>query len=157
MNPYVSNPDNIPATDRYVDVPCYGRYSPKSDDFHVSLRYLNSQDADSLQYWASVVDLCNESNGIYPADEGGRDVLALGSIIIKSSHLHEPRDGQHTDIDYSYADANKVKAVAIAKRVLRDVRVPAIYFAGKVPVLSDCLAMCLLLTTLQISSDQMLV
>ncbi|KAH9983848.1 kinase-like domain-containing protein [Xylariaceae sp. FL0662B] len=132
MDPYVSNPDNIPATDDYAEVPFYGRYFPRPDDFHVDLQHVNSQSVDSLQYWASVVDLCNESVRIYPADEGGRDVFALGSVIVKSSHLHKTRDGQYTEIDYSYADANEVQAVAIAESVLKNVRVPQIYFAGKI-------------------------
>ena len=135
MNPYVSNPDDIPASDIYADVPFYGRYFPRPDDFRVDLQHVNSQSADSLQYWASVIDLCNESVRIYPANEGGRDVFALGSVIIKSSHLHKTRDVRHTEIDYSYADANEVQAIAIAKSVPKDVRVPEIYFAGKVLVL----------------------
>ena len=95
-----------------------------------------SQSTASLQYCASAVDLCNESVRIYPADEGGRDVFALGSVIVKSSHLHNPGNGQHTEIDYSYADANELQAVAIAKSVLKDVRVPEIFFSGKVLALS---------------------
>ncbi|MBE3045343.1 hypothetical protein IMZ48_22890 [Candidatus Bathyarchaeota archaeon] len=87
MNPYVSDPDQIPATDLYADVPFYGRYLPRPDDFHVDPRHVNSQSPDSLQYWASVVGLCKETARIYPADEGGRDVFALGSVIVKSSHL----------------------------------------------------------------------
>ncbi|KAG8421703.1 hypothetical protein J3458_003556 [Metarhizium acridum] len=73
---------------------------------------------------------------IYPADENeGRDVFAVGSIIVKSSHRH-----QHARIDYSYADANEVEAIAIARSVLEGVRVPDIYFAGKIngrPVLAQ--------------------
>lgn len=136
MNPYVSNPDNIPATDQYADVPFYGRYFPRQDDFRVDLQHVHSQSTASLQYWASVVDLCNESVRIYPADKGGRDLFALGSVIVKSSHLHNPGNGQHTEIDYSYADANELRAVAIAKSVLKDVGVPEIFFSGKVPALS---------------------
>lgn len=126
MNPYVANPEQIPATDQYADVPFYGRYFPTEDDFRVDTQHVNSQSTASLQYWASVVDLCNESVRIYPADEGGRDVFALGSVIVKSSHLH------NTEIDYSYADANEVHAVSIAKSILKDVRVPEIFFSGKV-------------------------
>lgn len=132
MNPYVSNPDDIPASDKYADVPFYGRYSPRSDDFQVDLQHVNSQSEDSLQYWASVIALCNESIRIYPADEGGRDVFALGSVIVKSSHLHKTKYGRHSEIDYSYADSNEVQAVAIAKSVLESIKVPEIYFAGQV-------------------------
>ena len=136
MNPYVSDPDNIPATDRYADVPFYGRYLPRDDDFRVDRQHVNSQSTESLQYWASVVDLCDDSLRIYPADEGGRDVFALGSLIVKSSHLHSAGDGGHAaEIDYSYADANEIQAVAIARSTLKDVQVPEIYFSGKVPAL----------------------
>ncbi len=157
MDPYVSNPDNIPATDKYADLPFYGRYFPRPTDFRVDLQHVNSQDAESRQYWASVVGLCNESIRIYPADEGGRDVFALGSVMVKSSHLHKPTNGQHAEIDYSYADANEVEAVAIAKSVLNGVRVPEIYFAGKVFIPSNCVAMSLSLTTVQINDLQVLV
>ncbi|KAI1378307.1 kinase-like domain-containing protein [Hypoxylon crocopeplum] len=132
MNPYASDPISIPVTDTYADVPFYGRYYPKPDDFHVDLQRVNSQSLDSLRYWESVVGLCNETVRIYPADEGGRDVFARGSVIVKSSHLHKTRDGQHTEIDYSYADANEVQAIDIAKSALKDVKVPQIYFAGKI-------------------------
>ncbi|KFY31014.1 hypothetical protein V493_01478 [Pseudogymnoascus sp. VKM F-4281 (FW-2241)] len=111
MNPYTSNPDDIPATDnKYADLPLYGRLSP---------------------ILASVVKLCNESVRIYPADKGGRDVFALGSVI-KSSHLHELSNGHFEEIDLSYADANEDQAIAIAKNILKDVSVPDIFFAGKV-------------------------
>ena len=123
MNPYETNPDHIPSTDLYADVPLYGRYTPKPDDFQVDLQQTNFQ-----SYWASVIELCNESVRIYPADEGGRDVFALGSVIVKLSHLHDTQE-----IDYSYADANEVRAFAIAKDLFKDIiRVPDIYFAGKV-------------------------
>lgn len=136
MNPYVSNPDDIPPTDNYADVPFYGRYFPRQDDFRVDLQHANSQSVAALQYWTSVIDRCDESVRIYPADEGGRDVFALGSVIIKSSHLHNPSNSQRTEIDYSYADANEIQAIAIAKNILKDVRVPDIYFAGKVTIIS---------------------
>ncbi|OBT40812.1 hypothetical protein VE00_08623 [Pseudogymnoascus sp. WSF 3629] len=132
MNPYASNPDDIPVTDLYADVPLYGRYFPRQDDFQVDLQHANSLSSVSLQYWESVVELCNESVRIYPADEGGRDVFALGSVIVKSSHLHDTDNGQINEIDFSYADANEVQAIAIAKSVLKDVRVPEVFFAGKV-------------------------
>ncbi|KAJ5205208.1 Aminoglycoside phosphotransferase [Penicillium cf. griseofulvum] len=129
MNPYITNPDNIPPSDLYADLPFYGRYLPKPDDFRIDVQHINSQSTGSLEYWASVVDLCNEAVRIYPADEGGRDVFALGRVIIKSSHLHR---AEYTEIDYSYADANEVQAIAIAKNVLKDVKVPDIYFNGKI-------------------------
>lgn len=139
MNPYTSKPEEIPATDRYADVPFYGRYFPKPDDFRVDLQHVNSQSEESLRYWASVIYRCDESIRIYPADDGGRDVFALGSVIVKSSHLHKPRDGKQADIDYSYVDANEVQAIAIAKGILKDIKVPEIYFSGKVLSFSHCL------------------
>ncbi len=132
MNPYESSPDNIPTTDIYADVPLYGRYFPRPNDFQVDPQYVGSQSSDALQYWSSVISLCTESVRIYPADEGGRDVFALGSVIVKSSHLHETKDGQIAEIDYSYADGNEIQAIAISRNVLNPVRLPKIYFAGKV-------------------------
>ena len=123
MDPYETDPVRIPSTDLYADVPLYGRYSPNPDDFRVDPQQTNSQ-----PYWTSVIECCNESTRIYPADEGGRDVFALGSVIVKSSHLHDTQE-----IDYSYADSNEVRAIAIAKDLFKDaIRVPEIYFAGKV-------------------------
>lgn len=139
MNPYTTDPDDIPPSDLYADLPLYGRYHPRPDDFRVDRQHVNSHSADSLAYWASVIDLCNQSARIYPADDGGRDVFALGSIIIKSSHLHTPRSTKYTEIDYSYADANEIRAIAIAKNVLEDVKVPKIYFTGKVLVITPWL------------------
>lgn len=114
------------------DVPLYGRYCPKPDDFRVDFQHVNSQTTDSVRYWASVIRLCTEEIRIYPADEGGRDVFALGSVIVKSSHLHAREGATCMEIDFSYADANEIRAIALAKTVLKGVRVPEIYFAGKV-------------------------
>lgn len=126
MNPYTTDPKHIPESDRYADIPLYGRYHPQPNDFRVDRRYVNSSSKESLQYWATVLDLCTEANTIYPADNG-RDVFALGGVIVKSSHRHKT-----ANIDYTYADANEVQAVAIAKSVLKEVKVPYIYFAGQV-------------------------
>ncbi|KAJ5984456.1 hypothetical protein N7481_006555 [Penicillium waksmanii] len=90
MNPYEADPKKIPTTDMYADVPLYGRYGPKPNDFRVEFQYINSQTTDSV----------------------GCDVFALGSVIVKSSHLHA-RDG------------------AISKTALGCIRVLEIYFAGK--------------------------
>ncbi|KAJ5606078.1 hypothetical protein N7510_008859 [Penicillium lagena] len=120
-NPYEADPKEIPATDLYADVP---------------FMHVNSQTTDSLKYWASVLSLCTRYNRIYPADDGGRDVFALGSVIVTSSHLHAREGAQYTEIDFSYADANEVRAIALAKTVLKDVKVPEIYFAGKVLTLA---------------------
>jgi hypothetical protein len=135
-NPYEADPEKIPTTDLYADVPFYGRYCPKSDDFRVDLQHVNSQTTDSLRYWTLVVNLCTKDIRIYPADEGGRDVFALGSVIVKSSHLHARGGAPCTEIDYSYADANEARAIALAKTVLKDVIVPEIYFSGKVFIYS---------------------
>ena len=128
MNPYEADPDNIPAGDSHAAVPFYGRYLPRPDDFHVDSHYINSKGPEALRYCESVLDLCGKSNRIYVAHEGGRDVFAVGSVIVKSSHLHKTKD----EIDYSYADANEVKAIALAAAVLEEVRVPEIHFTGKV-------------------------
>lgn len=134
--PYEADPEKIPTTDLYADVPFYGRYCPKPDDFHIDYQHVNSSTPESLNYWASVINLCTEENRIYPADAGGRDVFALGSIIVKSSHLHARQDVQFPEIDFSYADANETRAIALAKTVLGEVKVPEIFFVGKVITLS---------------------
>lgn len=132
MNPYEANPQKIPPTDRYADVPFYGRYFPRLDDFKPDRNYINSTSAESLKYWASVLKRCDASVRIYENTDGGRDVFALGSVIVKSSHLKECLEGRRGHRDYSYADANEVEATALARKVLGDVKAPEIYFASKV-------------------------
>ncbi|KAJ5159351.1 uncharacterized protein N7500_009002 [Penicillium coprophilum] len=132
MNPYITDPDKIPPSDLYADLPLYGRYHPKPNDFRIDRQHVDSHSTESMHYWVSVLTLCNQSVMIYPAEEGGRDVFALGSIIVKSSHMHTQQGTKYTEIDYSYADANEIQAINIAKTVLKDVRVPEIYFTGKV-------------------------
>ncbi|KAE8154360.1 hypothetical protein BDV25DRAFT_136056 [Aspergillus avenaceus] len=119
MNPYETDPTNIPCTDLYADVPLYGRYAARPDDFRIDAKYSNCHSEEALQHWASVIKLCNESVRIYPADEGGRDVFALGSIIVKSGHLHDT-----PEVDYSYADANEIEAIDLAKAAISDIKVP---------------------------------
>lgn len=133
-NPCETDPEKIPSTDLYADAPCYGRYCPSPDDFRVALQHVQSETADSLSYWASVLDLCTEENRICPGLEGGRDVFALGSVIVKSSHL-QVSEGDYTEKDFSCADANEIEAVKLARTVLKEVRVPEIYFAGKVMII----------------------
>lgn len=70
-----------------------------------------------------IISLCDEAARIYPADDGGRHVFARGEIIVKSSHLHDEMEK-----DYSYADANEVRAIGIARGVFEDIRIPEIYF-----------------------------
>lgn len=132
MKPYEARPEKIPPTDLYADIPCYGRYHPTPGDFVVDLEQANSASASSLQYWASVLELCTVANRIFPSDDQGREVFALGRLIVKSSHLHRARTGQCAGIDYTYADANEVQAIAVAKTALKGIRIPDMYFSGKV-------------------------
>lgn len=122
MYPYEANPEKIPETDRYA----------QPDDFHPNPEHILSTSAESLAYWSSVLDRCDASIRIYENTDGGRDVFALGSMIVKSSHLKERLEGRRADRDYSYADVNEVEATTLARKVLGDVRVPRIYFASQV-------------------------
>ncbi|KAI1504569.1 hypothetical protein F5X99DRAFT_19141 [Biscogniauxia marginata] len=132
MNPYESDPDKIPKDDLYADVPLYGRYFPRLTDFKPDAKHINSTTPESLSYWSTVLAQCTELNRIYENDEGGRDVFALGSVIIKSSHLKVTPEGRRSSRDYSYADANEVEAIRLAKKVLDDIKVPQVYFAAKI-------------------------
>jgi COMPASS component SPP1 len=137
MNPYEANPDKIPPRDRYADVPFYGRYHPTADDFKPDSAHVLSTSPNSLAYWSSVLAQCAETNRIYEAQYGGRDVFALGGVIVKSRHLHPTQEGQRSTRDPSLADANEVAATALVRQSLEKlgVRVPRIYFAGKVRAL----------------------
>ncbi|KAJ8118486.1 hypothetical protein ONZ43_g3980 [Nemania bipapillata] len=132
MNPYESDPDKIPEDDLYADVPLYGRYLPRRTDFIPDAKHINNTTPESLDYWSTVLAQCTELNRIYESDEGGRDVFALGSVIIKSSHLKVTLEGRRSYRDYSYADANEVEAIRLAKNVLDDIKVPRVYFASKI-------------------------
>ncbi|KAI9883077.1 MAG: hypothetical protein M1823_005169 [Watsoniomyces obsoletus] len=134
MNPYEARPDRIPLTDRYQDVPLYGRYHPQEDDFHPHPTYIQSTTPDGQRYWESVLERCNPHNRIYENEDGGRDVFALGSVIIKSSHLKEELEGRRASRDYSLADRNEVEATTLVRQHLKDVsiQIPQIYFAGKI-------------------------
>ncbi len=90
--------------------------------------------AQSVQYWESALQLCTPDVRIYDNEDGGRDVFALGRVIIKSSHLKHILQGRRSERDYSFADANEVRAVAQVADVLKDtgIQVPHIFFAGKV-------------------------
>lgn len=90
MNPYEADPREIPANDMYADVPFYGRYYPKHDDFCVDFQHVNSQTEDSLRCWVLVVTLCTEVIRIYPADEGGRDVFRGLNVRKLSTHTLMP-------------------------------------------------------------------
>ncbi|KAJ5704233.1 hypothetical protein N7493_011371 [Penicillium malachiteum] len=106
---------------------------------------------------ASVITFCTEENQIYPADAGGRDVFALGGIIVKSSHLHALEGDQPPEIDFSYADKNEFQAIALTNTVLHDVKVPEIHFAGKVFYPLLFIRRVQLLTSTQIDGRQVLI
>ncbi|KAF4982960.1 hypothetical protein FZEAL_1530 [Fusarium zealandicum] len=93
--------------------------------------HINSESSESLAFWQTVLSRCDSSNLVYKneLDDDGRDVFALGSVIIKSGHLHETRTR-----DYSWNDKNEVVADALAQKPLAElgIKVPEIYFAGKV-------------------------
>lgn len=136
-----------------MDVPLYGRYLPRPIDFIPDAKHIDCTTPESLEYWSTVLKKCTESNRIYESEEGGRDVFAVGGVIIKSSHLKETLHGRRSHRNYSYADANEEQAIALAQKVLGDVRVPQIYFVAQ--VLSNALSnICLLKTALILISTE---
>lgn len=79
-----------------------------------------------------MIEQCTPNIRIYENNDGGRDVFALGTVIVKSSHLKPQLEGRRSSRDYSLADRNEVGATKLARRALTGVKVPDIYFAGKV-------------------------
>lgn len=128
-NPYEADPEKIPPTDPYREEPFYGRYLPRPTDFKPEPAHIRSSSPDSVAYWQSVLSQCTVENRIYENETGGRDVFALGSVIVKATHLK-----QNHGRDYALADANEVAATELARPVLDKlgIKVPQIYFAGKV-------------------------
>ncbi|KLU91007.1 hypothetical protein MAPG_09532 [Magnaporthiopsis poae ATCC 64411] len=130
MDPYETDLEKIRASDDpYNDIPSHGRYLAQPDDFRPLPKHIGSTSPGSLAYWKEVIRRCTEAERIYPNDSGGRDVFALGGVIVKSSHLNEDRGR-----DYALADANEIAAIELARPALAElqIRVPEIYFAGKI-------------------------
>ncbi|KAL7923757.1 kinase-like domain-containing protein [Trichoderma austrokoningii] len=129
MDPYEAQAGKIPPTDLYYDLPLYGRYSPSPQDFKPREEYCSSNNntKEALQYWTEVLNKCDSTCYVYQNPFGGRDVFALGSIIIKSCHLGDARS--ETSRDYSIADKNEVAAIQL---VPNTVPVPRILFSGKI-------------------------
>ncbi|KAM0519560.1 hypothetical protein ACHAPE_003737 [Trichoderma viride] len=123
MDPY-----EIPPTDLYYDLPLYGRYNPSPQDFKTLEKYCNSSTQEGLQYWTGVVDKCDATCYVYENPFGGRDVFALGSIIVKSCHLGTQDDGPESSRDYSITDKNEVAAIQLVPSIIPG---PRIYFSGK--------------------------
>lgn len=132
MNPYEADPNKIPPGDRYADVPFYGRYQPQPNDFRPDPQHIQSYSESSIKYWNSIIEQCTPNIRIYENTDGGRDVFALGTVIVKSSHLKPQLEGRRSSRDYSLADENELEATKLARRALTEVKVPEIYFAGKV-------------------------
>ncbi|KAI9827432.1 MAG: hypothetical protein M1819_006973 [Sarea resinae] len=128
MNPYEADPAKVPDTDRYHDVPLYGRYLQRDDDFKPDPKYLNSTTPEAFEYWKGVLQMCDTTTRLYDVPDAGRDVFAVGSIIIKSDHLRARPDSK----DYALVDANEMQAIACVREVLTGIQTPQIYFAGKI-------------------------
>ncbi|KAJ8132175.1 hypothetical protein O1611_g1447 [Lasiodiplodia mahajangana] len=132
MNPYEANPDKIPSTDRFADVPLNGRYFPQPTDFRPEEKHINSATSESLEYWSTVLTQCAELTRLYESDEGGRDVFALGSVIVKSSHLkinerdvfvQERIPGIGLDVAWQYiSELQKASCKEQARQMLQKLR-----------------------------------
>ncbi|KAL6907183.1 kinase-like domain-containing protein [Trichoderma evansii] len=128
MDPYVTEAGKIPPTDLYYDFPLYGRYNPSPQDFKPLEKYCNSNTQEALQYWTEVLGKCDSTCYVYQNPFGGRDVFALGRIIVKSCHLGSGDVGSESSRDYSIADKNEVAAIQL---VPNTIPVPRILFSGK--------------------------
>ncbi|KAI3322292.1 hypothetical protein HD806DRAFT_536757 [Xylariaceae sp. AK1471] len=130
MNPYEADPAKIPATDPYADVPFYGRYQPCPGEFVPNPPPGPSTSDVVVRYWEGIIrDQCTSANRMYEI-EGWRDVFALGSVIVKSSHLSATPPHR----DHALADANEPAAIALAGDRLHEmgIQAPKIYFQGKI-------------------------
>ncbi|PNP43978.1 hypothetical protein TGAMA5MH_04263 [Trichoderma gamsii] len=119
MDPYEAEAGKIPPTDLYYDLPLYGRYNPSPQDFNPLEEHCNSNTQEALQYWTGVVEKCDATCYVYQNPFGGRDVFALGSIIVKSCHLGTRDAGAESSRDYSIADKNEVAAIQLVPKTLK--------------------------------------
>ncbi|KAI1100859.1 hypothetical protein F4804DRAFT_344400 [Jackrogersella minutella] len=85
--------------------------------------------ATDLHAYGVIFSQCTPANRMYDV-EGWGDVFALGSVIVKSSHLSAAPPHR----DHTWSDANEPVAIALASDALREIgiRVPTIYFQGKI-------------------------
>ncbi|KAB2575859.1 hypothetical protein DBV05_g5544 [Lasiodiplodia theobromae] len=156
INPYETDLSRVPADDPFRDLPHYGRYAPSpTDDFQPDAAHVMSQTPASIRYWEDVLRTrCNaDTLMLSPVDassseEGGntdsaaassavalgRWIFAVGGCIVKTNHL-APLSRKRRD--YSLVDANEVAAIALVRKTVMEagkadgVRVPRVYFAGK--------------------------
>lgn len=129
MDPYETDPEKIRASnDPYNDIPSHGRYLAQSDDFRPLPEHVGSTSSDSLAYWKAVLKRCTDAERIYPNDSGGRDVFALGGVILKSSHLNEDRGRDYAPSRRERGRGHRSFRPALAEL---QIRVPETYFEGK--------------------------
>ncbi|KAK6498282.1 hypothetical protein TWF506_004521 [Arthrobotrys conoides] len=131
MDPYEADPTKIPADDLYADVPLYGRYLPRENDFRPKADHIRSSTPESLRYWESVLKQLDSSTLLYKdPDDDTRDIFAFGNIIVKSSHMKStlPMRG------YSLCDENEFAATTVVRDCLNrmGIEVPKILFVGKI-------------------------
>lgn len=131
MDPYETDVSKVPSSDLYRHDFGYGRYRRLTDDFEIDRRRVGSTTPEALTYWAQVLEKCTTDVRMYENDEHGRDVFALGTVIVKSSHLRS-----HCTRDHTLADMNEVAAIDLARKPLLElaIQVPEILFAAKVRV-----------------------
>lgn len=150
INPYETDLSRVPADDPFRDLPHYGRYAPSPTDFQPDAAHIMSQTPASIRYWEDVLTTrCNaDTLMLSPVDASsddaaaassavaalGRWIFAVGGCIVKTNHL-APLSRKRRD--YSLVDANEVAAIALVRAAVVDagkaegVRVPRVYFAGK--------------------------
>lgn len=140
MNPYETDPSKIPASDLYIGELAFGRYTPEEGEFKPDPRHISNRSDQSSAYWDTVLDKCTPEVRIYESMDRGRDVFALGAIIVKSNHL-KPIEESDT-YDRTFADRNEIEAIALVRKNVPDCRVPSIYFAGMVCLSIEMLVFC---------------
>ncbi|GME22879.1 Aminoglycoside phosphotransferase [Neofusicoccum parvum] len=136
-SPYEADPSRIPATDEFRDMPHYGRYRPSPSDFVPERRHVLSTTAASIAYWEDFLqkNCTADTLMLSPVDDDpsvalGRWIFAVGGAVVKTNHL-APAGRRRRD--YAGVDRNEVEAVRLVRErvVGSDVRVPEVYFAGK--------------------------
>ena len=79
MNPYKVDPGKLPSGDRYDDVPFYGRYLLREDDFKPEKWYI---DLKSPGHWEGVLNMCDKQVQIYEGQDGGEMFLHWEASLI---------------------------------------------------------------------------
>lgn len=141
MNAYNCDPKLIPTTDAHHSRPLCGRYQPHKDDYQIDPKNLGSTTPAAIWDWDSLLDTVSTKNLVSsPATVANplkRNTYALGSVVVKTNRCGIDANDEDFPVkvvtrDFSFCDENEALATGIVRHRFPELRVPKVYFNGKV-------------------------